>query len=662
MSRTKKHAVNTLGKSMQYRPEIDGLRAIAVVPVILFHAGFETFNGGFVGVDIFFVISGYLITSIIISDMNEGSFSLRNFYERRAKRILPTLFFVMAVSIPFAWLLLMPDDMKDFSQSLVATSIFSSNMLFWLESGYFDTAADLKPFLHTWSLAVEEQYYILFPLWLMLTWRLGERFIVIMLTGLAILSLSLSHWAIYNMPSAAFYLLPTRAWEIFLGAIVAFYLSKKNGVIIGRFASDAISTTGLILIILAIFTYDEKTPFPGLFALVPTIGVSLIILFVRKDTVVYQVLRNPIVAGIGLISYSAYLWHQPIFAFIKYRNVVEPSPIVMILLCVIILPLAFFSWRYLESPLRRAQGIRSTFTFVSIGFASSLFISVGLYGHFSRGFGNRLPPAHLDERFYTDLAHGGFLYGVDGDVCYSEMASMCRVSYGNGKKVLLVGDSHSGDFSLEYKKYADKHDLNAWQMSIGSCGFVPSQFYIHSGECKKGVDKFRKLIDIKELDEIIFVSNLYSHLRGLSVKEAYRDVEFLKNTFSLAMTNGIDVTYFSPRPTFSVSPVRAAFSDKMNLTKEVDEPFEKLVAFHIEEGLAPLGLHVFDQRALLSQFPCNDFNISNCGFKEGRPLYRDGNHLSAFGKSYVFNSYVSSIKDFPVVEADGSSLGEFPSM
>ena len=154
---------------MKYRAEIDGLRALAVLPVILFHAGFGWFNGGFVGVDVFFVISGYLITTIIISEMAEGKFSIVNFYERRARRILPALFFVMLACIPFAWMWLTPTDLKDFGQSLVAVSTFSSNILFWFESGYFDTAAELKPLLHTWSLAVEEQYYILFPIFLMLT-------------------------------------------------------------------------------------------------------------------------------------------------------------------------------------------------------------------------------------------------------------------------------------------------------------------------------------------------------------------------------------------------------------------------------------------------------------------------------------------------------------
>ncbi len=190
---------------MKYRAEIDGLRALAVLPVIFFHAGFEFFGGGFVGVDVFFVISGYLITGIILSEINNGQFSIINFYERRARRILPALFFVMASCLPFAWYWLTPSDLKDFGQSLIAVSTFSSNILFWMESGYFDTAAELKPLLHTWSLAVEEQYYILFPIFLMISWRLGINWIIIILIFIFLISLSMSHWGAFNKPSASFF-------------------------------------------------------------------------------------------------------------------------------------------------------------------------------------------------------------------------------------------------------------------------------------------------------------------------------------------------------------------------------------------------------------------------------------------------------------------------
>src|SRR5690606_34525374 len=185
---------------MNYRREIDGLRALAVLPVLLFHAGYETFSGGFVGVDVFFVISGYLITALMLAEFEQGKFSIVSFYERRARRILPALFLVLFVSILLAWFCLAPRDMKDFSESLAAVSVFTSNILFWRQSGYFDTAAELNPLLHTWSLAVEEQYYILFPLFLMLAWKLGKLRIYIILGLVFVSSLAIAQWGVYFKP------------------------------------------------------------------------------------------------------------------------------------------------------------------------------------------------------------------------------------------------------------------------------------------------------------------------------------------------------------------------------------------------------------------------------------------------------------------------------
>ena len=228
---------------MKYRAEIDGLRALAVVPVILFHAGFELFSGGFVGVDVFFVISGYLITTIIIEDIENNCFSFVYFYERRVRRILPALFFVMLTCIPFAWMWMVPGQMKDFSQSLVAVSLFASNLLFWKESGYFSAAAEEKPLLHTWSLAIEEQYYVLFPIFLFLAWRFGKRRVFWIIVVMAAISLILSEWGWRNKATANFYLAPTRAWEILAGSITAFVVQKK-----GVQKNEIMSLLGLLAI------------------------------------------------------------------------------------------------------------------------------------------------------------------------------------------------------------------------------------------------------------------------------------------------------------------------------------------------------------------------------------------------------------------------------
>ena len=197
---------------MKYRAEIDGLRALAVVPVILFHAGFEFFSGGFVGVDVFFVISGYLITTILIEDIDNERFSIVNFYERRARRILPALFFVMLACIPFAWMWMLPDPLENFGQSLVAATLSANNVLLYLTTGYWDLASEFKPLLHTWSLGVEEQYYVLFPLLLLLTWRFGKGIVLLTVIVIASVSLGLSEWLSRENPEAAFFLIHTRAW------------------------------------------------------------------------------------------------------------------------------------------------------------------------------------------------------------------------------------------------------------------------------------------------------------------------------------------------------------------------------------------------------------------------------------------------------------------
>lgn len=310
---------------MKYRREIDGLRAVAVVPVVLFHAGFGLFSGGYVGVDVFFVISGYLITTILLSELHDGRFSIVKFYERRARRLLPALFLVMACCLPFAWLWLLPEDMVDFGQSLMAVVGFVSNVLFWREeTGYFNTAAELKPLLHTWSLAVEEQFYLLFPLALMLLWKLPRTGLFVLLALVSVISLGIAEWGAHNQPAAAWFLLPTRAWELGIGALAAIHLRNKplDPQASGGF-NQLMSLAGISLIAWAIFFFDDNTPFPGVWGLLPVVGTALVILFATPATLGGRLLGTRALVGTGLISYSAYLWHQPLLAFARQRNIVE---------------------------------------------------------------------------------------------------------------------------------------------------------------------------------------------------------------------------------------------------------------------------------------------------------------------------------------------------
>ncbi len=451
---------------MKYRSEIDGLRAFALLPVIFFHAGFHSFTGGFVGVDVFFVISGYLITTVIISELAEDRFSIVNFYERRARRILPALFFVMAICLPFSWFWLSPTHLKDFGQSLLGVSTFLSNILFWRESGYFETASELKPLLHTWSLAIEEQYYIMFPIFLMIVWRLGIKWILILLTLIFILSLGLSEWGVLNHPNAAFYLLPTRGWELLVGVFVAFYI-KYNDYLKSDSLNQLLSLIGFIMIIYSVVAFDKNTPFPGLYALVPTIGTGLLILSAVPNTVVHKFLSLKPIVGMGLISYSAYLWHQPILAFAHHRIMGEVSNLLILFLCAFSFILAWFSWRYIETPFRDKTKVSRSFIF-KFSFGGIIFFSlIGQGLNVIDGGLIFLPPEQ--KKVFSR-----FINSTDYVVKRHAEIELKKFDKTNDKRdILIIGDSYSEDLvnAVFEAKMDETYEFSSYYIPL-KCGVL----------------------------------------------------------------------------------------------------------------------------------------------------------------------------------------------
>lgn len=438
---------------MHYRREIDGLRALAVVPVILFHAHVPWLPGGFIGVDIFFVISGFLITSLLIGDLSAGRYSLASFYERRVRRIFPALILVLVATLPPAFILLLPSQLEDFSASLAAVVVFLSNFFFLSQVGYFSPDAELQPLLHTWSLAVEEQYYLLFPPLLALLWRRGPRWTYATLGVLALASFLLALWGASENPGRNFYFTGSRAWELLAGALAA--LMFQSGKVRGN---DPLALLGLAAVIGAIFLWGHDTPAPGIWMLIPVIGTVLILLFAQTGTRAARGLSHPAFVGIGLVSYSAYLWHQPLFAFARHYHVAQPPAAVMAGLVILTFSLAWITWALVEQPFRRRSTPllpRRRNLFHVAGLAGSLLFVVGAAGKATDGFRSlwlrawpeRAAILQVVETAQTAVPvqdDGGCKFNVEAaDAAIADRILACVKQHGPG--VAVLGDSHAID-------------------------------------------------------------------------------------------------------------------------------------------------------------------------------------------------------------------------
>ena len=618
---------------MNYRREIDGLRGLAVMSVMLFHAGFEAFSGGFVGVDVFFVISGYLITTIILAELEQGKFSIVNFYERRARRILPALFLVMLVCIPFAWFWLLPQDMKSFSQSLVAVSVFASNILFWRESGYFDTVAELKPLLHTWSLAVEEQYYVLFPLFLMLFWKLGKRWILITLGLVFLASLALAQWGAYAKPAAAFYLLPTRGWELLIGAFVAFYFSSKRFQQPPRAIAELGGLIGILLFAYSIFSFNSHTPFPSLHTLAPTIGAALIILFSSPFTSLGRLLGSHPLVGIGLISYSAYLWHQPLLAFARYREFNEPNQILFGLLLIASFIAAYFTWKFIEKPFRNKNLFSRKSIFIYGLLVSLIFTTFGTIGHLSNGFRNRLTvkQAHIlryEEPSYThellkNIYRMGdcFLKDEQDSATFSEKCQALN----SKDSVLVWGDSHAA--ALSYGLRMLFPDVS--QYTASGCPPIKDAILERAPKCKSINDfVFVKLSELAPR-KIFLHANWVAYERQDPIANLHKTITLIKEILPSA-----EIFVIGPVPHWQPSlPVCLARGD-INLDREyvIETPsIKKLLILDnlLRDEMENQNIHYLSPIKLL----CSNSSCQVSVIYDGKvePIAWDSAHLTEAG-------------------------------
>lgn len=449
--------------SIGYRADIDGLRAIAVTVVVLFHAQLEAFKGGFVGVDVFFVISGYLITSIIVREMEEGRFSLWHFYERRVRRIFPALFAMLGGASLLAFLLLLPTELTIFGKTLAATALFSANFYFWRNTGYFAEEAESNALLHTWSLAVEEQFYLFFPLLMIVLMRRGRRATAIIIGALLVGSLTLSQWQVGVRPAWSFYLLPMRAWELMLGALLAMKLLPPPGK-----AAAALAASGLGLILWPVLGYSPDIAFPGLSALPPCLGAALLIHAgtCERAPLGTRLLKLPPMVFVGQISYALYLWHWPLLVLPRLylgRALTLPEALAAITVAT---GLAALSWKFIETPIRRARFTGQGKPLVAGGLMASLaFLIFGGWLAISGGAPDRFAPAVV-------AADRAQILPAIPPSCFGP-ASDNKGCPTRDYDILLWGDSHAGHYLPAIEELARAHGLKVQLQSAGGCPPLP---------------------------------------------------------------------------------------------------------------------------------------------------------------------------------------------
>lgn len=647
----------------QYRPDVDGLRAVAVLAVVFYHAGFTSFGGGYVGVDVFFVISGYLITSIIHSQIESGKFSLANFYERRCRRILPALTAVVIFTVVGAQLL-HPKQVVDFAQSLVATAVFSSNILFYIESGYFDTAVEFKPLLHTWSLAVEEQFYIFFPLLLLLIAKYFSGRYAAWLSVIAAISLVLSIVTMWWDPSAAFYLIPTRAWELLLGSLLAIGLIPDCK---HKRARDLLSLSGFLLIAYSVFFYTKETAFPGVAAIPPTFGTALIIYAgINGYSFFGKILSLAPIVFIGRISYSLYLWHWPIFVFTKYYLIHDLAVEQTVVMLGITFLIAVVSWRYVEEPFRSKRFLETrTKVFASSVSALTTTLVLGLIAISQNGFPNRYDV----DRISTELEDPEWDHW--GVCSFSPGEEPCGIgSEDSPVRFILWGDSHAKALASGVNLAARKKGLGGKFVKKSGCPPLGDIDQPNAKSCDKfNTDVLEYISRDEGIEVVILAARWAIYAAGTRYKQekgepvTLQDLQIennsnfeinklleagLRRTVSDLRKAGKTIILVGPIPEvgFDVPSVAVIASRTGRDVNALVAP--SIIEYQTRVKLVSdiFGALTADNE-LIQIYPSEAICQSrHCLVStNGNLLYRDNNHLSTFGSKYLAEIFYEAFSD-----------------
>src|SRR5271167_840521 len=658
-----------------YLPFIDGLRALAVVGVICFHFHLAHISGGYVGVDVFFVLSGFLITNLIDVRLRRQAFSFAHFYERRARRILPALILTCALCAITAFLLFVPHDLREFGKSLKAAAFFYSNVVFAQATGYFADSLSTRPLLHTWSLAVEEQFYLLFPpLLYAMHWATGKNRLRRWraMSVLAVVCLAMSILWVRADADSAFYLLPPRAWELLAGALIALAPWQSR---LPRAAAESMAALGLLCIAVSFAIYDQDTPFPGAAALLPCIGTMLLIIPNLTDgTRVGRILSHRSLVYIGLISYGLYLYHWPILAFSRYFLDRELSGAETCAVLAATLGMALASYHGIEAPVRAGTFLRSRRRVFQASAAGLLVVgAAGIAAVNGDGFPSRFSGAALQ---YAAAAHDGRAW----DPCmpalqHLDSKGICKFGYSMAAEpsFLVWGDSHAAALAPGVEARAATLGISGWVVGYNRCASLiraaPMQHNRHDYPCVLIGEKVLQLIRDNHIKHVLLASRWDTYISGWERggSETLQDLT-ISFTADGRRTQGLEAFRLSFEET--IRRLRALGADVWVLEQvppqlvDVPSALAKAVYFGrnpqtLRRPYADIEKRRAEADAVFMRFrnspavsfidPAQVFCAGNspCLMAvQGRALYSDGNHLSVFGSLWsqgMLDPFFSSI-------------------
>ena len=658
---------------IKYRPDIDGLRAISVISVLIYHADFD-FNGikiltgGFLGVDIFFVISGYLISSLILKEYQlNNNFSFKNFYNRRIRRIIPVLMFITLISIPIAFIYLLPYHLIEFSNSIFFSTFFLSNFYFIYDGlQYGGDLSISKPFLHTWSLSVEEQFYLFFPLLTLFFLKFYRKFLLILFIVILVISFIAADLGNNNNQLNNFYFLTSRIWEIFFGVIVSILHHNNFKFIKNSYFIEFLTIISLIIIFASFVMFEDELKHPSFLTLIPVLATSLIIYFNINNSFVSRFLSINFLVYTGLISYSLYLWHFPILSFMYLLGL--KSNLFSFFAIIFSFPLSILTYNFIEKKFRNPKEIDNRFCY-SFLFVSIFLISIFVYfSHKTDGFNNR-----SNILFKKDLSQKPWeiLKNTKNEICHLKINEFCKFEYENSSKnIFLLGDSHMITLGKPLYDYTKKNKINFITMTNGGCYFFPDFDYVNlkTKDVGFGCDKKYQLSRINEIlnkknSIIIIGGNLNRYLSNTSLNGLTSDFifnnsdltfiqSFKGNLNKILLNNKVILIY--PIPEIPFNPLTEIYkkSNSFNYNDLKDhvkknELTTPLIDYIDRSKDAFKFLDTLRNDNLFKIYPhktfCNDIN---CFVHDTNNLfYFDNEHLSISGANKLNKLIIKKIEE-----------------